>query len=112
MQRRGERVGKRRIVVITAAAVAGRSARCYVALECCDLTHILPLGSGLLRLGNRSGSCSMKYLERMLAITMRWYSQLGSLVKVAAALTTIIGAGTAAFHVYSLLQDDATRREK
>ncbi len=54
----------------------------------------------------------MNYLRRILALTRRWYSQLGSLVRVAAALTTIIGAGTAAIQVYSMLRDDAARREK
>ena len=54
----------------------------------------------------------MKYLRRMLAIAARWYSQFGSLVKVAAALTTILGAGTAAFHAYSTFHDEAIRREK
>lgn len=42
----------------------------------------------------------MNHLRRILALTRRWYSQLGSLVRVAAALTTIIGAGTAAIHAH------------
>ncbi len=54
----------------------------------------------------------MKYLRRMLAIVTNWYSQLGSLVKLAAALTTIIGVGTAAYQVYSTLHDETIRRER
>jgi hypothetical protein len=51
-------------------------------------------------------------LPQIIAIATRWYSQLGLLVKVAAALTTIIGVGTAAFQVYSTWHDKAARHEQ
>jgi hypothetical protein len=53
----------------------------------------------------------VKSLRRLLATAAGWYSQLDSLVKVAAALTTIIGVGTAAFSVYSTFHDEAARRK-
>jgi tetratricopeptide (TPR) repeat protein len=53
----------------------------------------------------------MNIFGRVWDIVARWYSELGSLVTVAAALTTMIGAGTAAFGVYSTWHDHAVRSQ-
>lgn len=51
----------------------------------------------------------MKQLHRMLAIAMLWYLRLGPVVKLATALTAIVGAGTAVYGFYTTISADSTR---
>lgn len=53
----------------------------------------------------------MKKLRRVLAITMLWYLRLGPLVKLATALTVIVGAGTAVYQFYSTITAEGAHRE-
>jgi tetratricopeptide (TPR) repeat protein len=45
----------------------------------------------------------------IIAAVKRWFSQLDTLVKVAAGLTTLVGVGTAAYQGYSAWQEQAVR---
>src|SRR4051794_33957489 len=53
----------------------------------------------------------MNAIQQTLAMVTSWFSRLGPVVTMAAALTTVIGAGTAGYQLYSGWHDAAIRRD-